>query len=317
LSNSKVDYFFIGFPKSGSTTFYYLLKEHPEIFAPEIKEPKFFCTDINRQIKNNLRDNYFQLINSEEEYANLFRSGENNIKGDFNPFNIFSEDAPRNIYKYNPKAKILISVREPVSFLRSFHYQSLYRLIEDEPDFLKALSLEKNRRANKNIPKYCHYPFFLCYSSLIEYKKYIKRCVDIFPRENIKIILFDDIVKNEIKIYREILQFINAKNLDFVPSNPDRNPSHALRFAWLRKVLFTPSIQKWLHTIIPLRLMPVGAKVSKTIFKKNQKKPFISNEDIKLLKTQYKSAVYELDEYLTKENLFDRDLIATWGYSQI
>jgi hypothetical protein len=317
LSNSKVDFFFIGFPKSGSTTFYYLLKEHPDIFAPEIKEPKFFCTDINRQLKNNLGKNYFQLINSEDEYAYLFNNADNKIKGDFNPFNIFSEDAPRNILKYNPHAKILISIREPVSFLRSFHFQSLYRLIEDEPDFLKALSLEKNRRANKNIPKYCNYPFFLYYSSLIDYKKYISRFFDAFPLENIKIFLFDDIVKNEIGIYKDILHFLNVKNLDYEPTKPDRNPSHALRFAWLRKVLFTPSIQKWLHTVIPLRLMPVGAKVSKMIFKKNQKKPFVSNEDIKLLKTQYKSAVYELEDFLTKENLLDRDLIDTWGYSQI
>lgn len=314
MSSSKVDFFFVGFPKSGSTTFYYLLKTHPEIFSPDIKEPKFFCTDINRELEKNLGKDYFQLIKSEQEYSKLYQSAENKIKGDFNPFNIFSEDAPRNIFRYNPDAKIIISIREPISFLRSFHYQSLYRLIEDEPDFLKALSLEESRRANRNIPKYCHYPFYLYYSSLIDYKKYIKRYSDIYTRGNIKIILFDDIEKNEISIYREILQFLNVTNLDYVPSKPDRNPSHALRFVWLRKILFTPFVQKWLHTNIPLPLLPVGAKISKKIFKKNQAKPFVSSEDIKRLKNKYKHNVYELSLFLSEEKFVNQDLLSIWEY---
>ena len=314
MSNSKVDFFFIGFPKSGSTTFYYLLKAHPEIYSSEIKEPKFFCTDINRELEKNLGKDYFQLIKSEEEYSNLYQSAANKTKGDFNPFNIFSEDAPYNIFRYNPDAKIIISIREPISFLRSFHYQSLYRLIEDEPDFLKALSLEESRRANQNIPKYCHYPYYLYYSSLIDYKKYIKRYSDIFPHDNIKIVLFDDIEKNEISTYREILQFLNATNLEYVPSKPDRNPSHALRFVWLRKILFTPLVQKWLHTNIPLHLLPVGAKISKKLFKKNQAKPFVSSDDIKNLKNKYKHNVHELRLFLAEEKLVNQDLLNIWGY---
>jgi hypothetical protein len=315
LSNSsKVNFFFVGFPKSGSTTFYYLLKAHPEIFSSEIKEPKFFCTDINRELEINLGKDYFQLIKSEEEYSKLYQSAANKIKGDFNPFNIFSKDAPVNIFRYNPDAKIIISIREPISFLRSFHYQLLYRLIEDEPDFLQALSMEESRRANQNIPKYCHYPFYLYYSSLIDYKKYIKRYVDIYPRDNIKIVLFDDIEKNEITIYKEILQFLNAKNLDFVPSKPDRNSSHTFRFVWLRKKLFTPSVQKWLHTHIPVHLLPLGAKISKKIFKKNQAKPFVSREDIRRLKDQYKHNVYELSLFLSEEKFVNKDLLSIWGY---
>ena len=187
-------------------------------------------------------------------------------------------------------------------------------MIEDEPDFLKALSLEESRRANRNIPKYCHYPFYLYYSSLIDYKKYIKRYSDIYTRGNIKIILFDDIEKNEISIYREILQFLNVTNLDYVPSKPDRNPSHALRFVWLRKILFTPFVQKWLHTNIPLPLLPVGAKISKKIFKKNQAKPFVSSEDIKRLKNKYKHNVYELSLFLSEEKFVNQDLLSIWEY---
>jgi hypothetical protein len=150
---------------------------------------------------------------------------------------------------------------------------------------------------------------------LIEYKKYIKRYIDIFPRGNIKVVIFDDIVRNETTIYQEILQFLNATILDNLPlSNPDRNPSHALRHGWLRKILFIPFVQKWLHTAIPSPLLPIGANISKMIFKKNQAKPFVSNEEIKHLKNRYKHNVYELNLFLSEEKLINQDLLTIWGY---
>lgn len=314
MTGDKVDFFFVGYPKSGSTTFYYLLKSHPEIFTPEVKELNFFNADFIFEFKKHLGQNHFELATSEEDYSNLFLGAADRIKGDFTPVNVFSEDAPKNIFKYNPSARILISIREPISFLRSFHFQSLYNLIEDEPDFLKALSLEESRRIGQNIPKYCHNPFYLYYSLLVEYRKHIKRYIDVFGPENVKIILFDDIVANEYKIYWEILCFLGVKNVDFVPPRPDTNPSHALRFIWLRKFLFTPSVKKFLYTKTPHALLPLAGKISQRFFKKNQEKPFVSPKDIDLLKKKFKPVVDDLNSFLNETGLLDRRLPDLWGY---
>jgi hypothetical protein len=314
MVSHEVNFFFIGFPKSGSTTFYYLLKSHPEIFAPDLKELNFFNSDFILEFQKRLGENHFELINSINEYAQLFSDAGSRIRGDFTPVNVFSIDAPVNIFKYNPAAKIIISIREPVSFLRSFHFQSLYNLLEDEPDFLKALSLEELRRAGKHIPKYCHNPFYLFYSSLIEYKKYIKGYADVFGVENIRVILFDDILAHEYTIYKEILRFLGVSNLDFVPPKHDTNPSHALRFAGLRKFLFTPTVKKFLYTRTPKALLPLAGGMSQAFFKKNQEKPFVSKNDISLLKSKFKPAVKELSVFLNETNLLDRDLLVTWDY---
>lgn len=314
MSNQKVNFFFAGYPKCGSTTYYTLLKAHPEFFAPEIKEPKFFSTDFNRKMESQLGENYYQIISSVEEYSLLFMGAGEKIKGDFNPFNIFSSEAAENIYNYNPNAKILISIREPVSFLRSFHFQSLFRMIEDEPDFLRALTLEESRQKGKNIPQYCHSPHYLYYSRLVEYKTHIKRFSDFFGFENVKIILFDDIIANEYGVYQDILRFLDAKNIDFIPPRPDRNPSHALRFAWLRKLLFNPPVKKWLYTHTPLQLLPYGAKISQRIFKKEQEKPFVSTRDIELLKERFKENVEELNIFLNENKLIEKELVKIWGY---
>lgn len=314
MAECKVDFFFVGFPKSGSTTLYYLLKSHPEIFSPDVKEFNFFNSDHNREARERLGENYFQLTESEQDYARFFQDTVGKIRGDFTPINIFSQEAPINIFKYNPAAKILISIREPVSFLRSYHFQFLYNMIEDEPDFLNALFLEEARRAGRNIPEHCYNPSYLFYSALIEYRKHIKRYTDIFGHEKIKIVLFDDIVENESRVYRQILEFLNVINLDFIPSKANRNPSHALRFVWLRKLMFSPPVKKWLYTKIPQFLLPLGADISQVIFKKVQEKPVVSSQAIERLKIQFRPKVLELNSFLNETGLLDRNLLAMWGY---
>lgn len=314
MTRSKVDFFFVGFPKSGTTTFYYLLKAHPQIFAPEVKEINFFNSDHNREFKRNLGDNYFQVANSEDEYLGFFKEAGDKLIGDFNPIYIFSKEAPENIFNHNSEAKILISIREPVSFLRSFHFQSLYNMIEDEPDFIRALSLEESRRAGRNIPKYCHNPFPLYYSFLVDYKRHIQRFTDIFGYENVKVLLFDDILKNESMTYKSILRFLRVKDIDFIPPKADRNPSHALRFAWLRGILFNPWIKKWFYTNVPKTLLPVGARISHRVFKKEQEKPFVSDTDIDEIKSRFRSNIVELDSFLHENGLINRDLPVLWGY---
>ena len=317
MTEHKVDFFCVGFPKSGTTTFYYSLKSHPEIFAPEIKEINYFNSDRNREVKKRLGTDYFEMARSDDEYLNFFQDGAGRIKGDFNPAYIFSEDAPKRIFNHNPEAKILISIREPVSFLRSYHFQSLYNMFENEPDFLQALALEESRRAGNNIPQNCHDPFHLYYSSLIEYKNHIKRFTDIFSYKNIKVVVFDDILKNESSVYQSILNFLDVKKTDFIPPMADQNPSHTLRLAWLRAIVLHPRVNKWLYTKIPKRLLPFGARISQSIFKKKQEKPYVSRVDIDNLKSRFKPKVIEIDSFLNELGLVNQDLVSLWGYKEI
>jgi len=314
MDKTKIDFLFVGYPKSGSTTFYGLLKSHPEIAIPDIKEINFFNTDHNREGREHLGANHFQLAESENEYLQYFQGSIDKIKGDVNPSYIFSTEAPQNIFKHNPETKILISLREPVSFLRSYHFQSLYNLVEDEPDFLRALSLEKSRRAGRNIPRHCHNYYQVYYSFLSSYKQHIKHFTDIFGFDKIKVLLFDDIVENEDKVYQDILRFLSVRELDFIPSKVDRNPSHALRFTRLRKIFLSPPVKKWLYTKLPKNLLPIGAGLSKMIFKKKQEKTFIAKTDIDQLKSQLSSNVIELNLFLNKTGLLNRDLLDIWDY---
>ncbi|MDF1521149.1 MAG: sulfotransferase [Brevefilum sp.] len=314
MSSNKVNFFFAGFPKSGSTLFWHMLTEHPEIHSSPLKELNYFNTDHISVIKQKLGKNLPQQVASEADYQSLYVHPNSNFNGDFNPTYIYSEDAPKNIYDYNKNAKIIISIREPVSYLRSTHFQNLYNLAEDETEFLKALSLESLRKQGTNIPQTCVLPFFLYYSELIQYQKFIRRYVEQFPPEQIKVILFDHIITDKMLVYQSLLTFLCVEDIDFRTPEPDRNPSHRLRFKFARKILLNPTINKALLTIIPKKMMPLGVKISHKLFKKEDKKPPLSSEDVNKLKTQFRAEVQLLSDYLCEEGLIDVDLIKLWGY---
>ena len=43
------DFLIIGAGKSGTTTLEHYLKQHPEIFLPEVKEPNFFAYEMHTE----------------------------------------------------------------------------------------------------------------------------------------------------------------------------------------------------------------------------------------------------------------------------
>ncbi|QYO62225.1 sulfotransferase family protein [Leptolyngbya sp. 7M] len=109
----KPNFFIIGLPRCGTTSLSYYLRSHPDVFFPEplFKEPHFFSPDV-----------YPQQIKTEAEYLKIFERA-NNAKriGEASVFYIFSDFARENIQRFNPEAKIIIIIRQPVEFMISLH----------------------------------------------------------------------------------------------------------------------------------------------------------------------------------------------------
>ena len=113
---NKPNLFIVGAPKCGTTFLYHYLKQHPEIYFPDFKEPHFFGSDLIR--KNGAYDlslnNYKSLFNSDKK-----------IIGEASTFYIFSKNAAKEIYDFNPDAKIIIMLRNLVDLAYSLHSQLL------------------------------------------------------------------------------------------------------------------------------------------------------------------------------------------------
>ena len=192
----KVNFFAVGQPKTGSTSLYHYLHQHPQVFLPEQKQLYYFGGDHNahrQRFKSRTRAYYREYYNY--DYSDYIRrydfTSEALIYGDITPDYMYSEDSAQAIYDYNPEAQILITLREPVSFLQSFHRQLANSGNELEEDFWKALELEEQRRTKPIRQNEVCPPELLAYRRLVQYTDHVKRYHELFgPR--VKVMAYEN-----------------------------------------------------------------------------------------------------------------------------
>ncbi len=132
----RLDFVLAGAQKSGTTALHYFLSRHPKITMGDQQEIHFFDNDA--------------LFVSEVDYEGLHKHypslGPSTIAGDCTPSYIYHEPAAERIWKYNPKTKLLILLRNPVD--RAFAHWNMQRFRGREPlDFFDAVREEKARIA--------------------------------------------------------------------------------------------------------------------------------------------------------------------------
>lgn len=315
----KVDFFLAGNLKSGTTTFYGLLKQHPEIYVPDYKEPKFFCTDFHRESDEYHGKQVNYPIRTLDKYHQLYDNAKKDqILGDCSPHYTYSKEAAKNIYEYNSEAKIIIFLREPVSFLRSLHFDSLHALNETEEDFLKALELEEMRKKGKQIPEKISTPSYLYYSEWVKYKEQIKRHVDLFGNDKVKIVFLKQIIQDQERVYKEILKFLEVKDTEFVPDfDVTKNQSKTLRFGGLFNRLKHSFVWHIITKLVPVKFYSLLNSFFEKFFFKKASKPEISKDALRKIKKSLLDEVKELNSYLNSKGLIDFDLVNFWGYDEL
>lgn len=238
----KPNFFIVGAPKSGTTAMNDFLAQHPEVFmAP--KEILFFGSDLH---------NTTSKI-PEHEYLQLFQSNESKkIIGESSVWYLFSKNAPQEIKKFSPEAKILIMLRNPLEMVYSMHSQNLYDLNEDEPDFYKAMLLEPSRKEGKNIPETNTLTEAIFYTEIAKYIEPIQRYWNIFGKENVHIILYDDFKSNTSKAFRDLAMFLGIDPTfqpDFKTVNSNKIIKNRKLFTFLKSPGFIQ--KKIVKTLLP------------------------------------------------------------------
>lgn len=210
-------FFIVGAPKCGTTALCKYLNRHPDIFIPKIKELHFFDTDLKTK----------KRAASLQDYLAFFAEGGNQICGEGSPTYLYSKTAAAKIHRFNPDAKIIIMLREPVSMMYAFHSQHLFNgSSETVADFETALNLESSRKSGRNIPERCAEPQILFYREFAKFTEQVKQYFDVFDERQIKIIIFDDFKKNSAIVFQETLEFLDVdpefQTTDFAAKNSNK-----------------------------------------------------------------------------------------------
>lgn len=255
----RPSFFIVGAPKSGTTSLCEYLDQHPDIFICKPKEPDFFGSDLKKPEKPRTPD----------EYLGLFEQGVGNLCGEGSTIYFLSRNAPKEIHDFNPDAKIIIMLREPVSLLYSLHSQLIYDLHEDILDFAQALDAESERRQGKRIPKTCRREDLLLYRDVVNFSKHVERYINQFGRDRVKVIIFDDFAKNPEKIFQEVLFFLELGSYSlqsFISHNSNKKIINHKTYQFFRNP------PDWLfalgNIIIPETLAPIRRKIGWKIIHK-------------------------------------------------
>ncbi len=226
----KPDFFIVGAPKSATTSLFSYLKQHPDVFLPK-KELYYFCSDLT----------FLAPPLPEEVYLSYYKDASSQkIAGDASVYYLVSLHAAASIKKFNPDAKIIIMLREPVSMIYSLHSQLLSNGDEEIENFEDALAAEEKRIKEGKAGFYHQGPLeAVFYTHIAKYYDQVKRYLDVFGKDKVHIILFDDFVRNPEGEYRKVLAFLGIR--DEMPQTFETvNPNKVSRSRRLLHFIINP-----------------------------------------------------------------------------
>ena len=100
----RLDFILAGAQKSGTTALHYFLSKHPDITMGDQQEMHFFDNDAA----------FVSHVDYEQLHKHYPLLAPSTIAGDCTPSYMYYEPAAERIWKYNPKIKLLIILRNPV-----------------------------------------------------------------------------------------------------------------------------------------------------------------------------------------------------------
>lgn len=217
---ARPNFFIVGAPKCGTTSLASWLAEHPDIFMSPVKEPHFFNTDqvnIHRH--------------SPEDYERLFSgAGEERAVGEASTWYLASKVAVPNILEYNPDARFIVCVRDPVDMAFSLHRQTQFVGVEPLSDFRAAWAAQERRALGIDVPRGSEKAWLL-YGEACRLGRHLQRLYT--HTDNVHVVFLDDLVSDPRSAYRSVLRFLDVSEV-FSPAFEVRNEAKARRLSVLR-----------------------------------------------------------------------------------
>ena len=277
--NKKVDFFIVGAPKAGTTALHAHLDKHPQVCMSSDKEPNFFSwAEIEKQ------QLYYNKVNikTASDYLALFDCNDNaKIRGEASVSYLFYDEVPDRIKKYNPNAKIIISLRKPTQ--RAFsHYQMDYSL------GLVTESFEKIFMNGKDHPKTGN--FFQQYFLLSDYAPQVKRYIEVFDLNNICILLHEELIQQPEQTLKRVFSFLAIDASTSHELLEQQNVTGAGKNRFIRSIYKNQRIRKVLATLLH---EDIRNKIKSNLFSKNSL-PTLSKSFEAKLNEYYRSGIEQL-----------------------
>jgi hypothetical protein len=295
-----------------------MLRQHPQVYMPELKEPWFFATDMRPLFQPPQAG---VAPESMEEYMALFAdAAPDQLAGEASASYLWSRTAAAGIAEVQPGARIIAILREPASFLRSLHLQLLETHVESEQDLRTAMSLEAARAEGRKIPRRSFRPQLLQYADHVRYVEQLERYAERFGEEQMCVLIYDDFRDDNEATVRRVLEFLEVD-----PDQPfevvrGANPTIRVRSQTLDDLVHAVSVGRRgpvtraagaaVKALAPrgLRRRALGLARRRLVLGDARQ---VDDEFMTELRRRFRPEVEKLSAYL------DRNLVKLWGYDEL
>jgi hypothetical protein len=229
------DFFVVGAPRCGTSALSRYLKKHRQICFSKPKEPHYFtrvpAIITARDVQRDYLDRFFPH----------YHTGHKSL-GEGSVSYLYCRETIELILRFNPQARLIVNVRNPLEMLRSYHGRLLYVLEEEVTDFAKAWELQAARARGERIPKFTREPRLLQYKQVAMLGEHVDRLLRQAGRDRTLVVVLDDLVSETERVYCQVLQFLGLES-DGRKEFPQKRASRGYRFRLLQRLLCNPPEQ--------------------------------------------------------------------------
>lgn len=302
-----------GAGESGTTSLYRYLKQHSQVYMSPLKEPNFFAAADILSLPNftPLQDGQLSSLLADigarkcsgsavsitkwEDYQRLFQNvGDEVAIGEASVMYLWFPSAAPAIHRTLPRAKLIFLLRDPAERLHTLYARTLRAgpPISFRDWILPAIHAKPDRRLEMQrhpIPLDCGL-----------YATHLGRFLDLFPREQIRIHLYESYRANAPALLKDIFEFLgvdSAYPIDFSErQNETLVPRAPAVHEWRRRLFGDAKLAGWMPA--PLRSQ------LRRLYNRPRGDLTLAPDDRQLVVDYYR------DELLRTQDLIGRDLSA-------
>ena len=287
ITHEWPNFFIVGTMRAGTTSLYEYLKKSSGIYMSPVKEPRFFCGAFEKRPR----------VREISKYQDLFRGAQKNaMVGEATTSYLLDPEAAENIYSRIPNSRIIIMLRDPIERAFShWHFNKVRGQIAGKREsltFREAIEAELDDRAPK---------FFGVSRLYVEqgfYSKQVTRYLDTFGSKQVKIVIFEEFIRDTGGMTGEVLTFLGVESegltFDKVHNASQEFVSKEPRGNFTSKLLKSHAVRS-IARAIPTGLRS-GAK--EKILLRQIPKPQMQPNDRAFLNDLYRNDVLALERIL-------------------
>ncbi|MDB4090700.1 sulfotransferase domain-containing protein [Crocinitomicaceae bacterium] len=285
---TKINTILVGAQKSGTTSLYDWMNQHPEINGHKgLKDYNFFAKD---ELYLNFGVDWF---------TKQFRKQNSKVILHGSVQYLYFKKAAKRIHDYNPDCKIILILRNPIDRAYSSYFDMKKTARTDFDDFKDALNFSENLIKSGQEQHEEYFPQNILAHGY--YSEQILHYRKIFNTNQIKIILFDDFVKDPLEVMKDLFVFLKVSSL-FEPELIKRNDSGLPRSLKLQKLIQNIHLPKSIKKYISAgKITQFRSYIIRNLNTKKVKHEPMSDSNRDFLRDYYNEEINRLEKLINRK----------------